>query len=508
MPDKLLESARRQAEEAEPSIRAAALLRIARVEATLDHSRALGTLLEGLDAVRKLASPARDHLLQEARTVAAAVSPELLADIPAAPHSRAPGGFADGEIVRTMLAYGHVDAALNYALGDERSASFPFSVVGNVLHHLDPSQPESAARRLMLLRRAVDAWRRAHFDDPRRHERDQFLRVFAHSWSDFPPEEALDIARTIVARATSWPDLGTSTGYSNEIHFTSQRENAMFQVLHILRRLDPALAESLMNGHDQLAAAARRYPNGLDTINEEAKAEVERRKAEAATRGGGGGGGGFLMTGHGRDRGVQLRLIDAIRSGDFAPPLADGIEKYREDTDPATRNYAPKEHWPSTAAFRTLFYEAGKRLGPAADGLLGHVPDNDLRLFATIELAGAQAGAPAALSITSMTQPYPKGQLPPQRPSGPKPRIIAPMPLKDESATGPRMRSPDGRLIRCPECLVEPPADQQWMCKCDHVWNVFETAGHCPSCHINWGIVVCPRCGKQTQRQSWYIPEA
>jgi hypothetical protein len=348
MPGELLENARKHAEQEEPSIRAAALLRIARVDATLDNSRARLTLLEGVDAAWKLSSPARNRLLEEARTVAAAVSPDMLADIPIPPHSRVPERFAENNIVQTMLAYGHVEAAFDYAIRDENS--FPFSIVGNVLRSLDPNRPESAARRLMLLRRAVDAWRRTHFDDPQ-HERSQFIRVFSHFWSELPVEEALAITRTIVAQATSWPDMETSAGYSDEIRFTSQRQNTLFQVLHILRHLDPALAQSLIDSHDQLAAAARRFPNGFETIHEEAKAEAERRRAGTAT---GGGGGGYLMVGDSRDRDSQRRLIDAARSGDFAPSIEDAIEKYREDTEPATQNYAPKEYWPSTGAFRRL----------------------------------------------------------------------------------------------------------------------------------------------------------
>jgi hypothetical protein len=506
MPDELLENARKQAEQADPSIRASALLRIARVEATLDNSRARGTLLEGLDAARKLSSPERDHLFQEARTVAAAVWPDLLAEIPITPHSRVPERFAHNNIVQTMLAYGHVEAAFDYALLDENSASFPFSIVGNVLHHLDPKRPESAARRLMLLRRAVDAWRRTHFDDPQ-HERSQFMRLFAHSWSEFPAEEALAITRTIVAQATSWPDMGANAGYPSEIRFTSDRQHTLFQVLHILRHLDPALAQSLVDSHDQLATAARRYPNGFETINEEAEAEAERRRAEAATRGGGGGG-GYIMTGDRRDRAAQLRLMEATRSGDFAPSIEDAIEKYREDTEPATQNYAPKEYWPSTGAFRQLFYEAGRRLGSEAATLLERIPDDDLRLFATIELAAARAGAPAELSIFQMKQPRPRNQPPTRNSPGFRPdRTIASMSVSSEGANGPTMRSPDGRLVRCPKCLFHPPADHRWICKCDHVWNAFETVGHCPSCHVNWVVIVCPRCGEVADRQRWYAPE-
>jgi hypothetical protein len=506
MPDELLEIARNQAEQAEPSVRAAALLRIARVEATLDNSRARATLLEGLDAVRKLSGRARDRLLQEARTVAAAVAPDLLADIPITPHSGPPERFAHNNMVMTMLAYGHLEAAFDYTLREENSTSFPFSVVGNVLRSLDPNHPASAARRLMLLRGAVDAWRRTHFDDPQ-HERNQFMQLFAHSWSDFPSEEALAITRTIVAQATSWPDMGTSAGYPNEIRFTSNRQHILFQILHILRHLDPELAESLIDSHDQLAAAVRRYPSGLETINAEAHAEAERRRAQAASAGGGHGG-GYLATGDARDRDAQRRLIDATRSGDFAPSLEDAIEKYREDTEPATRNYAPKEYWPSTGAFRRLFYEAGKRLGSEAATLLERIPDDDLRLFATIELAAAQAGAPADLSISHMKQPRPTNQpRPGNSPQFQAARIIASMPISRESADGPAMRSPDGRLVRCPQCLFQPPADHRWICKCDHVWNAFETAGHCPSCHVNWAVVICPRCGEVTDRQRWYAPD-
>jgi hypothetical protein len=77
MRDHLLEKARQQAETTGLSVRAAALLRIARVEAHGDHSQARHTLLEGLDAVQKLTRPVREYLLAEARAVAAAVSPEM-----------------------------------------------------------------------------------------------------------------------------------------------------------------------------------------------------------------------------------------------------------------------------------------------------------------------------------------------------------------------------------------------------------------------------------------------
>jgi len=400
MSDDLLENARQQAGKAEPSMRSAALLRIARAESIANATQARTSLLEALEIIRNLPSPNREHHFEEARTVAAAVDPALLAEIPANSFDMHEH-HTTFQIVQAMLTHGHVDAAFHYVLSHEGTASFPFSMVGNVLHQLDPKIPDSAVRRMTLLRAAVEAWRQRAFGT-HPHESDNFIRLFGHCWKELPPEEALQVARAIVARATEEPDAGTSVDYHNEIHFSSHRQHTLFQILHVMRHFDPALAQSLINSLDELSAAARCYPNGLQTMQEEAEAEAARRKAEGATCDG-----GFIFAGNPEDLPRQRRLMDAIRNGDFGPSIEDAIQKYSEDTSPETANYAPKEYWPSTGAFRTLFYQVGKRLGPDAAKLLDRVPDDDLRLFASIELAAAMAGVPAS-SISSRKQRYPQ----------------------------------------------------------------------------------------------------
>src|SRR5579863_964221 len=317
MPGDLLDNARQQAEKAAPSMRAAALLRIARAESVEDVSRARKTLLGGLDVVRDLPGSIREQFLEEARSVAAAVSPELLAEIPITwhgPHER----FASVNIVQIMLAHGHVHAAFDYLLNHD-DASFPYPVVGNVLHYLDRLSAEGADRRRMLLHRAVEAWRRSP-SDSHHHERRRFVVLFGHFWKEFPSEEALEVARLIVAQAADEPDTGISAGYMNGIYFTSLRQNTLFQILHVLRHLDPALAQSLIDSHDQLAVAVHRYPNGLETMNGEADAEAKRRKADGATCGG-----GYILAGDPKDFDRQRRLIDATRVGDFEPSIEDAI---------------------------------------------------------------------------------------------------------------------------------------------------------------------------------------
>jgi hypothetical protein len=479
----LLEKARRQAEKADTSIRAAALLRIARAESTGDVSRGRRTLIEGLDAVQTLPTPVREDLLEEARLVAAAISPELLAEIPEthrARHER----FASGHIVQTMVAHGHVDAAFNYLI-EYDAASFPFLSVGIVLHRLDRQSSESADRRLILLRRALEVWRQSP-SGRHSHQRDQFVRLFGHHWQEFPDEEASAVALMIVDRVVTEPDTETSSGY-NEINFSSRRQDILFQILHVLRHLDPALAQSLVDSHDQLAVGARRYPNGLETMNEEVEAEAKRRKADGATCG------GYVLAGDPCDFDRQRRLIDASRSGDFAQSIEDALGKYREDTSPATPNYAPKEYWPSTGAVRRVFYQAGKRLGSDAVVLLGQIPDDDLRLFASIELAAALAYVPGP-AITQMKQPNPAHS----RSFGSGQR---------EGPDGPRMRSPGGQLIRCPKCLFQPAMGLRWTCDCGHSWNTFSTSGRCPSCDFQWEVTQCPGCGEISEHRAWYVSE-
>ncbi len=496
MEDDLLENARRQAEKADASIRAAALLRIARAESAGDLARARRTLLEALDAVQKLPPTGRDRLLEEARSVAAAVSPELLGEIPET-HCFGPRQFASVHIVQTMLAHGHVEAAFHYLIEHDDPDSFPFLSVGAVLHHLDSRSPESADRRLSLLRHALEMWREC---PPGRHshDRDQFVQVFGRHWTELPADEASAVARMVVERAVSEPEAAMSAGYMIEVQFSSTRQNTLFQILHVLRRLDPALAQSLLDSHDQLAVAARRYPNGLETMNEEVEAEVKRRQASGATCEGG----GYILAGDPGDFDRQRRLIDAMRSGEFAQSIEDALEKYREDTSPDTRNYAPKEHWPSTGVFRTVLYQAGQRLGVDAANLLEQIPDDDLRLFASIELAAALAGVPRP-RIIQMKQPNP-----PHSGSFGSGRMISSEARGQGGADAPGIRSPDGRLIRCPKCLFRPPVGLRWTCNCGHSWNTFWTSGRCPACHFQWEVTQCPGCRETSEHRAWYASES
>lgn len=82
MADDVRAGARQRAEGSSPQVRAAALMRIARVESVVDREQALRTFERGLEETRRLSRFDQNRLLGQERLLAAAVVPNLLSEIP------------------------------------------------------------------------------------------------------------------------------------------------------------------------------------------------------------------------------------------------------------------------------------------------------------------------------------------------------------------------------------------------------------------------------------------
>jgi hypothetical protein len=486
VPGDIIAHALQKAAGSSPAIRAAARIRIARVQSVTDPGRARITFEMGLEEILGPPGGGRRSFLGQAQEVAAAVAPDLLRDIPS--DGVVNKKFQSGKLIDIMLKHGHIDAAFDYAVRYDDPFNFPFGYTGNLMHKLDDQ-----ARRLILFRRIVDVWRASqnsalmtdrnipmesglHSGHIRAHHLHlDFVLQFGWWWKILPSDEALTVVHEVVHAAMEQPDLGTRAGFGEEIRFTSSREHVLFEVLHILRHLDPLLAESLIAGHEQLAVAARRYPDGQETIRQ----EFEERRMDKESSGAACGV-GFGMAGDQRDFAYHMALRRSSESGDFGPAIEHALERYLEDTAYDSPNQAPKSLWPSTCAFRSILYSAGKRSGRKAGTLLDHIPDEDLGLFAEIELAAALAGLPEFPETKSTWRPLPPMQ-------------------------GTPMRAPDGSPIRCPKCRWVPVREARWSCKCGHRWNTFDTRGICPSCQYQWEITLCPGCHGSSLHADWYL---
>jgi hypothetical protein len=276
------------------------------------------------------------------------------------------------------------------------------------------------------------------------------------------------------------------------VEITSVRQNVLFGLLHVLRHLDPALADSLIAAHEQLAIAARRYPMGMETIKAEAEERRKQFAGQTCT-------GGFLMAGSSRDFAFLQSLVSASRDEDFEPPLAFALERFQEDTSVENPNGAAKEFWPSTHYYRAILYAAGKRLGEAASALLDRVPDADLRLFAQIELAGALTGLLQSQGSQRFRPTHPP------KPLSREERIAYHDQLIGSARSVDPIRSPDGRSVRCPRCEWIPGLNTRWICNCGHTWNTFWTGGRCPACQFQWTVTAWQRCGELSPHDNWYV---
>jgi hypothetical protein len=248
------------------------MLRIARVQTAFDRDQARHTFEQALDETRRLAGRDREFLLEQARLLAAAVAPDLLREIPSAGHT--PRQFTSEMLGRIMLEHEHGDAAFEYVIHYDEPSTFPFPVASDLMQWFGDEE-----RRLAVLRRAIEAWRAA--------PNDRFIWVFQTQWKELPREEAVAVAREIVRVSLVQPDQPTTATYDQEgsVRITSGREHTLFQILHILRQVDGPLAESLIAGHEHLAAAARRFPNGMESVMQEATA----RRIDTCDTGSGGG---------------------------------------------------------------------------------------------------------------------------------------------------------------------------------------------------------------------------
>ena len=371
-------------------MRVAALLRIARVQTALDRGQARITFEIALEEVQRLKGRERESMVQLARLIAAAVAPDLLDEIPSSSHGPM-REFESGMLVKTMLDHDLTDAAFKYVSGYNDPSTIPLGYIPNLVQRMKEDGPK-----LALFRHATEAWR----EMPDNHSRLDFLHIFQNLWKLMSQDEARDLAREIVRDSLGRPDRAINAGYFEDVVFTSRREHTLFEIIHVLQHLDPPLAETLIAGHEQLALAIRRYPHGQESILKESE---ERRKKSMAA--GAACGGGFGMSGDEKDRPYMMAMMQASKNGDFGPAIAHALEQYQEDTDPKSPNLAPKPVWPSTSSFRSILYQAGRQIGANAAVYLARVPEDDLRLFAHIELEAALAGLPELRAIQSKYRP-------------------------------------------------------------------------------------------------------
>jgi hypothetical protein len=369
-----------QSDQAEPSVRAAALLRIARVLTKFNQGDAERRLDQGLALLAGLPDEERTAIMPQAACLAACVAPARAFAL----HAASSDPLESGKFVLDMARHGHVTAVVEYLKQWPEGRSFPYSAVHGVMGYVK----DQDARR-EILRSAHHAWHSG--SDLEWHSFRGLLLLWRCHWRLLPADEARDEIRRIVGVIRERPDarLNASFGGSHgKVTSSSQHASLLFELLGSLKRLAPELADAVTGELPELSRAAERYPYGhdtdLDRQFEPPSAEaLEQWKREWT---------GFML-------GARFFRIDEEKAADFRDSFAYAFRALARDTDERHPNVYPRECWPSAEDFRTILFAAG-RYECASASLLERIPDPPLRLFAQIEFAAGAAGLDQIGGIT------------------------------------------------------------------------------------------------------------
>lgn len=388
MPRELLAAATLQAEQSEPSVRAAALLRIARVLTKTDQGEAERVLDCGLALLATLPEDERTAIAPQAMCLAACVAPDRAFALRATMSD----SIADEKFLFDMVRHDHAAAAVEYLTRWSENREFRYGAASETIRS---AQDDETHRE--ILRSGVRAWR-GRADHPW-HSLHPLLQLLRYHWRLLPDDEAREAVQSLVGIMRQLPDEPLNGSYGGggreTVRFSSQRPALFFAMLGPLKRLDPELADVVIGEDRELRRAADVYPFGHDTEFEQ---PTEQPSAEAMAQ--------WKRDWTGFALDSQFFRIEDEKSGDFKNSFEHALRSYARDTDPARPNSHPRECWPSAEDFRVILYAAGQYAVEDGARLLDRIPDAALRLFAQIEFAAGIAGLPQIGGITR-DQPSP-----------------------------------------------------------------------------------------------------
>ena len=382
MPQDLL-AAMLQAEQSEPSVRTAALLRIARVLAKADQGEAERLLDRGLALLAALPEEERVAIAPQATCLAACVAPDRAFALRATTTS---DPIANEKFLYDMVRHGHVAAAVEYLTRWSEDGPFPYGAAAETIRH---AKDDDARRD--IVRSGLRAWHRRA--DRAWQSLGSLLELLRFQWGLLPDEEARDAVRSLVGIMRERPDEGLQGSFGGphgSVTFSSYRPSLLFALLGPLKRLDSALANAVIGENRELRRAAELYPFGYDIevdppVEQPLSAEALEQCKRDWT--------GFSL-------GLQFFRIEDERNGDYKSSFEHALRSYARDADRARPNPFPRECWPSAEDFRVILYAAGRHDGEGGARLLDRIPDVVLRLFAEIEFAAGIAGLAQMGSIT------------------------------------------------------------------------------------------------------------
>jgi hypothetical protein len=158
----------------------------------------------------------------------------------------------------------------------------------------DQDYPYAAATQLILrLPAGHEAEKRAIFVNAMAHDRehsslgvegDDLSFMVVRFWRHFPPELVLDAIDQILDHSKTDDTHIAMKASSGPINFDNVYQYRLFELLPVLRELDPSKAEQLSND-PQVQAQLNKYPNGLQSLDPTVRDTPLRKGEEPGMQG-------------------------------------------------------------------------------------------------------------------------------------------------------------------------------------------------------------------------------
>ena len=185
-----------QAEQSEPSVRTAALLRIARVVAKADQGEAERLLDRGLALLAELPEEERAAIAPQAMCLAACVAPDRAFALRATTSDP----LGDEKFLFDMVRHGHAAAAVEYVTQWSEDSEFPYSAASEAMRFANDDDT-----RRDILRSGLRAWRDRRTGSAW-HSLHSLLQLLRPHWRLLPDDEARDAIRSLVGLMRKLPD--------------------------------------------------------------------------------------------------------------------------------------------------------------------------------------------------------------------------------------------------------------------------------------------------------------
>jgi hypothetical protein len=255
-------------------------------------------------------------------------------------------------------------------------------------------------------------WRASRGDPKRpmsRRMASDFYSLVSHHWRVLGAEEARRWLDEILATIESDPDERVGFGFGQHVRRHSSRDVHLFHVLNMLRALRPEQdVEAILARHPDVAVAALTFPLGLESVVAQSQRPPGDGKAADGI--------GFITSGSSNARELIPTLTAAYRGDPSAVDglLAEAHRVHKEDANPENPNLAPLAFWPSSGAYKRALYWAGRLIDPDAKRLLSEIPEPDLALLASVELAAGLLGVDEYHGMQMTGRPRPRPRIPPK----------------------------------------------------------------------------------------------